>query len=244
MSQIMSTPITPAPTRLDKYGYNCIAKHIGMVIMTCAPLFTGAGTWDWTWGWAYSIVTLIGWIGLSAVLARYNPELLNQRGKRAKSLVNTKRWDWVVLGIYAVLLLVVPFVAGLDYRYGWSAPTSPIVNLLGLLILIACLALLTWAMMVNRFFEGTVRIQQNRGHQVTTTGPYRYVRHPGYVAVILQFIGTPLALGTWVALIPVILGVVLYIIRTALEDRTLMNELPGYTNFARHTPFRLLPGVW
>jgi len=244
MSHIMSTPVTPTRVRLDKYGYNCIAKHIGMVIMVCAPLFLGAGTWDWSWGWLYSIVTLLGWIGLSAVLARYNPELLNERGKRRKSMVNTKQWDWIILGIYAVLLVVAPFVAGLDYRYGWSAPLAPIVNVIGLLILIAGLALLTWAMAVNRFFEGTVRIQQSRGHQVVAAGPYRYVRHPGYVSVILQFIAIPLALGTWAALIPAGMGIVLYVIRTALEDRALMQELRGYTDFAKHTPFRLLPGVW
>ncbi|MCC7447448.1 MAG: isoprenylcysteine carboxylmethyltransferase family protein [Anaerolineae bacterium] len=244
MSHSMSTPVTPTRVQLDKYGYNCIARHIGMVMMICAPLFIGAGSWDWSWGWLYSSVMLIGWIALSVVLARYNPELLNARGKRAKSMVNTKRWDWIILGIYTVLLLAAPFVAGLDYRYGWSAPPAPAVNVIGLLIQIAGLALLTWAMAVNRFFESTVRIQQNRGHQVMTTGPYRYVRHPGYVAVILQFIAIPLALGTWAALIPAGLGIVLYVIRTALEDRTLMQELPGYTDFAHRTPFRLLPGVW
>ncbi len=244
MSHTARTVTTAPETRLDKYGYNCIARHIGLVVITCAPLFLGAGTWDWTWAWIFTIVTLIGWIGLSLALARWNPGLLNQRGKRATSLVNTKRWDWFILGIYAVLLVVIPLVAGVDYRYGWSTPASPVINWLGILVLVAGIALLAWAMVFNRFFAATVRIQQAHGHSVTTTGPYRFVRHPGYVAVILQFAAIPLALGTWVAWIPVLLGIGLYVVRTALEDRTLMAELPGYAEYARQTPFRLLPGLW
>ncbi len=229
---------------LNKYGYNCIARHMSLVIFTCAPLFIGAGTLDWGWAWMYTLVTLIGWIGLSAVLARENPELLNERGKRTKSMTGTKRWDWPILGIYAVILVVLPLVAGLDYRNMWSDPVSPVINVVGLALLAVGIALLTWAMMVNRFFEGTVRIQQSRGQQVTTTGPYQYVRHPGYVAVILQFIATPLALGTWVAWIPAGIGIVLFIVRTALEDRTLIAELPGYAEFTKNTKARLFPKLW
>ncbi len=244
MSQIVSSSTASERPRLDKYGYNCIGRHIGMVIVLCAPLFLGAGTTNWDWAWVYSIVTLIGWLVLSLILARVNPELLNTRGKRMSALKGTKRWDWIIMTFYPILMLATPLVAGLDYRYGWSSPTPTIVKLIGVAVLVASFIPLTWAMAVNRFFEGTVRIQTNRGHQVTSSGPYQYVRHPGYVGVILSFIAVPLTVGTAVAWIPALLGVALYFVRTALEDRTLRAELPGYADFARHTRFRLIPGIW
>lgn len=244
MSQIVFRSPAILPPRLNKYGYNCIGKHIGMVFAACAPLFIGAGTLRWDWAWIFTAVTLIGWVTLSLILARFNPELLNERGKRAKELSGTKPWDWLIMGVYSILLLATPLVAGLDYRYGWSSPLSDGIKVTGIVMLIIGFFLLTWSMAVNRFFEATVRIQTNRGHQVISSGPYRYVRHPGYVGVILQFIAVPLSLGTFAAWIPALLGVGLYILRTALEDRTLIAELPGYTDYARQTRFRLLPGVW
>jgi protein-S-isoprenylcysteine O-methyltransferase Ste14 len=90
----------------------------------------------------------------------------------------------------------------------------------------------------------TVRIQSDRGHRVAASGPYRIMRHPGYVAVALHFIAVPLTVGSWVALIPALLGIVLFVVRTALEDRTLIAELPGYADYARQTRSRWLPGVW
>jgi protein-S-isoprenylcysteine O-methyltransferase Ste14 len=99
-------------------------------------------------------------------------------------------------------------------------------------------------MVANRFFAPTVQLQAARGHQAVHAGPYRYVRHPGYVGVILCFIGLPLAVGSWVAMILGIFGAALYVLRTRLEDRTLQAELPGYADYAQRTRFRLLPGVW
>jgi protein-S-isoprenylcysteine O-methyltransferase Ste14 len=245
MAETTSASSVPPKTRLDKYGYNCIARHISLAVFVCVPLFIGAGRVDWQWGWIYSVTTLLGWSGLSLVLARENPELLNQRGKRTKQMgAGTKRWDWMILGIYSLLLLLTPFIAGLDYRYGWSAPTPVILNILGIILLVFSFVLLTWAMAVNRFFEGTVRIQQTRGQQTITSGPYHYVRHPGYVAVILQFIAVPLAVGSIAAWIPAMLGSLLFIMRTALEDRTLQQELSGYTAFTKQTRYRLIPGIW
>jgi protein-S-isoprenylcysteine O-methyltransferase Ste14 len=244
MTNTDSVSNQPARPHLDKYGYNSIGRHIGTGVFTAVLLFLGAGTLDWAWGWAYSIVTMLGWIGLSAVLAQENPELLNERGKRARQAVGTKRWDWVILGIYTVLVIVIHFIAGLDYHEGWTAPVSPLVHIAGLVLLAVSFALLTWGMAANRFFEPTVRIQNNRNHQVTTGGPYRYLRHPGYAGVIVQFIATPLALGSNAAWIPALIGIVLFVIRTALEDQVLQRELPGYADYARQTRFRLLPGVW
>ncbi len=245
MSQVMpQSGASISQPRLNKYGYNCIGKHIGMALCIGVPLFLGAGTLRWDWAWIFTAVTLVGWIVLSLVLARVNPELLNERGKRTKALVGTKRWDWVIMTVYAVLLLVTPFVAGLDYRSVWSSPTSDGIKVVGIAVLVISFIPLTWSMAVNRFFEATVRIQTNREQQVITSGPYRYIRHPGYVGVILQFIAIPLSLGTLVAWIPALLGVALYIFRTAMEDRTLQAELPGYKEYAQRVRYRLVPGIW
>jgi protein-S-isoprenylcysteine O-methyltransferase Ste14 len=242
--QPSTTPVSSGKVQLDKYGYNSIARHVAMVVMTCAPLFLAAGTFAWDWAWIYSIAMLVGWLVLSIVLAVENPGLLNQRGRRARDMVGTKRWDWPILIAYSLLLFITPIVAGLDYRMGWSAPTSPAIHILGIMILLAGFVPLTWAMAVNKFFEATVRIQSENNQQVISSGPYRYVRHPGYVGVVLHFIAIPIALGTWAALIPALLGIVLFVVRTALEDSSLRSELPGYAAFAERTRYRLLPGVW
>jgi protein-S-isoprenylcysteine O-methyltransferase Ste14 len=243
VTDLTSRPIAPYP-KLDKYGYNCIARYIGFAVFTSILLFLGAGRVDWVWGWVFSVFNVLGWAGLSVVLARENPELLNQRGKRANQLVNTKSWDWAILSIYGLLLVAMYIVAGLDARFTGTTPLSVVMGAGGVVLLMLSFVLLMWAMSVNRFFEGTVRIQASRGQQVVTSGPYHYVRHPGYVAVILQLIATPLVLGSSGAWIPAILGVLLFILRTALEDRTLQSELPGYSAYIGGTPYRLLPGIW
>lgn len=244
MSRIMTQHDAVKHPRLNVYGYNSIGKHLGMVLVVCGPLFIGAGTLQWDWAWVFSALTLMGWVILSLVLTIANPELLNERGKRVRDLKGTKRWDWGVMTVYSILLVATPMVAGLDYRNAWSSPVPDGLKIIGMAVLVISFIPLTWSMAVNRFFEPTVRIQTSRGHQTVTAGPYRYVRHPGYVGVILQFIAIPLSLGTSAAWVPALLGAVLYVVRTALEDRTLRAELPGYEAYAERVRWRLLPGVW
>jgi len=233
------------PPKVNLYGVNAIGKHVGQAAFTFVLFFIGAGSWDWVWGWVFAVVYTACWIGLSVALAIGNPELLNQRGQRVKNaMVGTPKWDIVLLWIYFILILVQPFVAGLDHRSGWSTPVTPPVYVLGNLLMILGFIPLAWSMVANRNFEPTVRLQDSRGHQVASGGPYRIVRHPGYAGLILQFLALPIALGAWMALIPGIVGVAVFVIRTALEDRTLQAELPGYAEYAQQTRFRLLPGVW
>jgi protein-S-isoprenylcysteine O-methyltransferase Ste14 len=244
MAQPAASGRAPAP-RVNIYGINAIGKHIGQAVITAVMLFLGAGSLDWGWGWLLAIVYTACWLGLSLALAIGNPELLNQRGQRAKqAMAGVKKWDLALLSIYFVLIVVQPFVAGLDWRNGWSAPASPPVYVAGNILMILGFALLAWSMVANRNFEPGVRIQEARGHQVASGGPYRFMRHPGYTGVILQFLALPIAVGAWAALIPGAIGMVVFVIRTALEDRTLHEELPGYVDYAKQTRFRLIPGVW
>ena len=237
--------VTTQPVKLDLYGYNTMLRHIALVVVTCAPLFWAAGNWSWGWAWVYSAVSLLGWSLLNVYVAAKNPALLNQRGKRNKEMTTgAKRWDLVILTFYSLLLFAVPIVAGLDYRVGWSPEVSPAIHLLGIVLLVLGFIPLAWAMAANRFFEVAVRIQTARGHRVADNGPYRFIRHPGYLGIMLHFVAVPLAVGAWAALLPALAGVALFVLRTALEDRTLRQELSGYAAYAERTRYRLLPGLW
>ncbi len=241
MSQI-STP--QIESKINRYSLNAVARHQVGAIFVAGLVFLGAGTLNWTWGWVFGVVYFLCWLVVSAALWRYNPELLTVRGKSTSQLSGGKWWDWVLLTLYTLVFIGQPFVAGLDFRYRWSAPSEPIIYILGNLLMLAAYFLLAWSMVVNRNFEAIVRIQEDRVHRVITSGPYRFVRHPGYVSVILSFVALPIALGTWTALIPGLIGIVVFVIRTALEDRSLQAELPGYADYAHQTRSRLLPGVW
>jgi len=135
-------------------------------------------------------------------------------------------------------------VAGLDHRYSWSPALSPWLNLLGFILISLGYAFASWALVENCFFFSTVRIQTDRGHVVCDSGPYRIVRHPGYAGNIPPLLGMVLALGSVWTLIPAAVALIIAVIRTALEDRTLQEELPGYPDYARRVRYRLIPGVY
>jgi len=207
-------------------------------LILAAILFIASGRLDWVWAWAYLGVG-VGIVAINAL--GLPPELIAERGQIKE---DTKSWD-TVLGI----LLITPtlgtlIVAGLDKRFEWSLPLAVVVHLVALIFYALAQGLFTWAMASNKFFSGTVRIQKERGHTVASGGPYRYVRHPGYVSYIASWIATSLALGSLWALIPAGLVMGLMVVRTALEDKTLQAELDGYKDYAAQVRYRLLPGVW
>jgi protein-S-isoprenylcysteine O-methyltransferase Ste14 len=177
------------------------------------------------------------------IVNRRHPDLIKERA-RFMNAEDTKPWDKVLaplLGIGSVLILV---VAGLDKHYGWSPASSLTVNLIALFGILLGYGFSSWALIENRFFSGTVRIQTERGHHVVTTGPYRIMRHPGYAGGLFGYLFIPLLLDSLWAFIPAVLLMVVIIVRTALEDKTLQAELPGYKEFAQKTRYRLLPGIW
>jgi protein-S-isoprenylcysteine O-methyltransferase Ste14 len=135
-------------------------------------------------------------------------------------------------------------LSGLDARFGWTPPIPLGVQIGAIVVAVLGYLLLTWSMASNRFFSGVVRIQDDRGHRVASGGPYRFVRHPGYLAGVLVDLVTPLILNSLWALLPSVLVVVGLLLRTALEDRTLQAELDGYREYAGRVRSRLIPGVW
>lgn len=228
--------------RLDKWGMNTLSKQILSPVLLAAFMFALAGTTDWLWGWVFHIVHTGVWVIMSIVLVIANPELLNRRGRRQ---ANDKTWDFIMVAIYGITWILMLVAAALDVRYAYTPPVGALWHLIGNLLIVAGFAITTWSMAVNRHFEVTVRIQDDRDHHVITAGPYRYVRHPGYSGVIVAFyFGMPLALGSTLAALFAVLGLITMIVRTAFEDRTLQAELPGYAAYAAQTRYRLLPGIW
>lgn len=206
-----------------------------------AALFLPAGTLRWPNAWLYLAVNVIGIVINVLILLRVNPEVI---AERAEVRQETKGWDRVLISLILVLSLVMYVVAGLDRRFGWS-PAIPLwLWLVGLVVLIMGNALSSWAMISNAFFAGTVSIQQDRGHTTVTGGPYHYVRHPAYSGWILSNLAIPLVLGSQWAFIPAVFVAIGFVIRTALEDRTLQAELDGYQAYAGQVRYRLVPGLW
>ncbi len=219
-----------------------LAQLVASLALWFGAMFGGAGRLDWPRGWIY-VAAYLSMLAVSgAVIWRTNPDLFEARANWRHR--DTKSFDRIVMAIFLPLSYLQPAVAGLDNaRFGWW-PIPAVAVFPGLILFALAIALLAWAMAVNRFAESTVRIQTERGHTVVTTGPYRFVRHPMYVAGILMFAATPLILGSmWALLLAICLALVV-VARTALEDRTLRRELPGYEAYTTRTRYRLLPGVW
>jgi protein-S-isoprenylcysteine O-methyltransferase Ste14 len=206
--------------------------------MVAVALFIPAGRLDWVMGWALVLITLIWVIATGLVSA---PELLAERAERRKGI---KSWDMAILGLAGLGSVAKLIVAGLDLRFGWTVYMPMALSLIALAVAVLGYAIGVWAMASNPFFSKVVRIQNDRGHTVATGGPYRFVRHPGYAGTILFELATPILLGSWWALIPGGFAALFFVVRTALEDKTLQVELPGYAEYAQHTHYRLLPGVW
>lgn len=204
-------------------------------------VFIAAGRYNLIWGWALMGVYLLWTAATAVVLIPRCPELLVERATRSKSM---KSWDARLMSLIGLLTLAKYVLAGLDLRFTWTASIPLAAHLGALLIAASSFALVTWSMAANAFFSMIVRIQDDRQHAVADKGPYRFVRHPGYVGALIFELASPILLGSLWALIPGAVAALLFILRTALEDRTLHDELPGYTEFAQRTRYRLLPGVW
>lgn len=208
-------------------------------VLIAGILFGAAGRWDVPMFWAY--VGLWFTLGMIVTLTA-DLDLARERWRPG----GESKDNLAALRLLGMLLMGGQWViAGLDVgRYHWS-DTVPIgVQALGLAGLTAALAVVRWAQSVNRFFSSAIRIQRDRGHHVVTSGPYRYVRHPGYTAFSLGWICSALILGSWWSLVPSLAFIALLVRRTAVEDRFLQAELEGYAEYARKVRYRLLPGLW
>jgi len=209
------------------------------LFVIAAVLVISSGRLDWWMAWIY-LGLMLAHIGITMIII--DPDLIEERTK-IKS--GTKKWDRIIV-FFVVWVgpLGAWIVAGLDKRYAWTPPVELSLQILGMSLLVLGHVLGEWALAKNRFFSALVRIQKDRGHKVITDGPYHYIRHPGYVGAILHGLGTPFVLGSHWSFIPIGFMVMVIALRTALEDKTLHNELEGYAEYASRTLYRLFPGIW
>jgi protein-S-isoprenylcysteine O-methyltransferase Ste14 len=241
MSNSNSMPTNARQNALDRSGINRLIQVFGSMAMMGVVLFLTAGRLDWIAAWVYLALNLLIVATIGLYVARRNPDLINERGRIGQS---AKNWDKVVMILYTLTLFVLLVVAGLDaVRFRWTTMHVS-VQAIGVIGLFLSMGINYWAMLSNPFLSTVVRIQDDRGHQVATTGPYRWVRHPMYVGVILLWLSTALILGSWWALVPGLIIAAIFVVRTALEDRMLQAELAGYAEYAARVRYRLLPAIW
>jgi protein-S-isoprenylcysteine O-methyltransferase Ste14 len=214
------------------------------VFIQAVIMFAAAGTLRWRDAWVFTGAYLLMIVVNSFFMFRLNPEVIAERGRGSAS-ANMKKWDKIVgVGFGVCFFIAIFLVAGLDERFNWTESVALPIQMAAFLAWALSSALFAWAMYSNAYFSTVVRIQDDRGHAVCDRGPYRFVRHPGYVGASIQALATALMLRSLWALLPAALATLLLVVRTALEDRTLQDELPGYREYAQRVRYRLLPGVW
>ena len=218
-----------------------VRETLGNLILI-AILFGIVGRWDWWMGWALSVIYILWTVSTAILILPVNPAML---AERARPHADVKKWDMALLGAMGLLMVAEYAIASLDVRWSWSPPLPLVLQGIGLVVAILGYDfLLVWAMVSNAFFVATIRIQTDRQHSVASSGPYRYVRHPGYLGTLLLHLGVPFMLNSLWAIIPAIMLTLVLIARTALEDKTLHAELSGYKEYAERVRYRLLPGLW
>ena len=239
----MTTQVSPKQLPSHVNWTLFVVRMAILAVVFPVLLFLAAGRLDWWMGWVY-VVLIVGITAISRYLMiRRNPELLEER-TTALSRENTKRSDKILAPIVSIGPLAQTVVAGLDFRYDWSAPFAPGMELLGVVLMLVGYGFAGWAMLTNAFFSSMVRLQADRGQYVVTEGPYRIVRHPSYLGLLVGSVGISLILSSVWSLVPAVIAMIAIIIRTGLEDAALQKELPGYLDYAQSTRYRLLPGVW
>lgn len=213
-----------------------------LILFPMTPMII-SGAWNWWEAWAYLVINVLGFIVSRVLAARRNPDIIAERA-RSMELQGAKSWDRLLAPMLALGYLLILLVAGFDKAFGWTSPFTLNTKLIALFVIVLGIVFSSWALIENKFFSGVVRIQTDRGQLVVTTGPYRFVRHPGYAGGLWTYLAMPLLFDSLWAFIPTVLLVAVLILRTSLEDRTLQAELSGYKEYTQQTRYRLFPGIW
>ena len=206
-----------------------------------SAIVLAAGRWDWIEMWIFLATYLIVFIAWGMYLKFKKPDLLQER---VTAFGKGKKWDRILIGIYWILILVFLVTASLDAGRHQNFVTPIPIKIISMVFILAGYALGFWSGIANEYLSSFVRIQEERGHQVSQAGPYRFIRHPMYAGDILSYPFVALFLNSLWALIPAALIIVLFIVRTYLEDTTLQRELEGYSEYTQKVKYRLVPYVW
>jgi protein-S-isoprenylcysteine O-methyltransferase Ste14 len=220
---------------------NYVLKHFVGTFLFFTIIFISAGKLIYWQGLVYVTIGLVMGI-LNYTVFSIDSELLAERSKPGEG---TKKWDKTILGLSFLTAISMYITAGLDSgRYHWSPDFHWCLYLIGIMLTISGQLLFLIAQKQNKFFSSTVRIQTNREHVVCETGLYKVVRHPAYMGSVIQSLGFPLLFGSLWSIIPIGFSLILLITRTALEDKTLKDELKGYSEYSEKTRYRIIPFIW
>jgi len=211
------------------------------ILLICFLLFLLAGRIDYWQGWVF-----LGAMGVSMVIKLvFFPSKLSLLKERVHPGKGVKWWDKIIIALYAVFFFLCIIIGVLDVgRFHFGPEPEIFLYIISVFVFIFSIGLFSWAQWTNKFFSSMVRIQKERKQKVITNGPYKYVRHPGYVGGILMALSCPIVLGSYLALIFGVLTTILLIVRTHLEDETLKKELKGYKAYTKKTKYKLIPRVW
>lgn len=219
-----------------------LVNVVMLTLMIGGTLFLFSGRVDWPQAWILLAAFLIYFITWLIWGLRNSPDLIMERVQSMTK--ESPNWDKIIIRLNIPTALSMYVIAGIDYgRTHWSS-VPPSWQSTALVLVLLSYIFSFWALASNPFASGVVRIQTERGHKVSKGGPYRFVRHPMYTGAIIYGIGVPLFLGSWWALIPGIITIVLFAVRTNLEDQLLQRELQGYSEYAQQVRYRWIPGVW
>jgi protein-S-isoprenylcysteine O-methyltransferase Ste14 len=233
---------TPSLDEKRRLTLRAVVQAVSLLPILIFIVFVPAGTLDWPAAWALLVVYLGGLLSINLWLIARHTGLARERLILSRT---TEKWDLALIQIGNILLLAILLpLCGMDHRLGLSPPFPACLSITALIVFAAMFPAICWAMSANDYFSAVVRLQCDRGHAVADRGPYRVLRHPGYVMMILQFLAPPLVLGSAWGMVPALAIAVLYVYRTAREDRFLLERLPGYAEYARRVRWRLLPGIW
>jgi protein-S-isoprenylcysteine O-methyltransferase Ste14 len=218
-----------------------IIKGLVTNLVFSAILFICAGRINYTQGWIFLSINILSTL-MNYFSIHQNSELINERSQLG---VGIKSWDKLLLSMSALIYVITIVLAGLDSgRFQWSLHFNWLVSISGVILMVIGQIIFLTARSQNNFFSSVVRIQKDRGHVVCETGLYTVVRHPGYLGMIISLMGIPLITTSLWSIIPTLIAIILLLIRTSLEDKTLINELEGYLAYTKKTHSKLIPFIW
>lgn len=206
-------------------------------------IFGAAGTTDYTGGWLYLGVMMAVSLVFGLYGARADPDLLRERLKPPLQKDQPLADKLIVVPILLLVVGGTAFMAADAARWRLSH-MPPSGQWFGCALLLAALLFMFWTMRTNRFAAPVVKIQEERGQTLVTSGPYAMVRHPLYFGTLFFVAATSLMLGSWWGLATVPLVALGFAIRIRLEEQTLREGLPGYDDYARRVRWRLIPFIW
>jgi protein-S-isoprenylcysteine O-methyltransferase Ste14 len=219
-----------------------IAQLVGSFVTFALALFLPAGTLAWTAGWLFLLLFFGFYVGITIWLARHNPALLQERARLRTA--DQQGWDKLLFPLLLLFSVVWLSFLSLDaVRLHWS-PVPLWLQAVGAVALLGSFALLFLTFRENSYLSPVVRIQDDRGHRVVATGPYHYVRHPMYAAILVFVVGTSLLLGAWLGLLVGALFMIVLGRRATLEESALRAHLPGYAAYMVRVRYRLIPYIW